>query len=701
MRATTGHRAIAARALRGWASCTVALLAALAAPAADTAADARFGGSGQADPIRIGQVRLAAGPAPGQSIITCDVAWDHSWRAVWEVPEHAYTLFYPDPIYNRPQDQKWEGKPPIKLENWDAAWVFAKFRAPGGEWRHATLSPLASDHVTPPEAALDVGLSDAPAGGTTLPSPAPKDSTSASSGATGTRGLGVFVYRSSPGSGANDWRDLALRWLNTVDGVTDPAAVEIRLFGIAMVYVPQGAFWAGDGAVRDPAARFYEGASQDTQTSWRTADISAQFSAGDTTYPLRIESEGALTLGGASVTNLGNRNGWGLIRGEDFGRAVTRALPANFPKGFAPFYCMRTEITEGQYVEFLNTLTFAQQRDRTLVPPDAAVGSASLCQTNSERRSPCRNSVTIAVPGNQRVEAPVARNDGAIASVSLPPVPAVYRTDGPYAACGHMTWKDLVAYCGWAGLRPMTELEFEKACRGPLKPMPNEYAWGDANVTGDKKHKARYEVGSIGKPDEHVVMVGSERAGNAAWWGTVGTPGVDMYEDAVAVTNLPSNSGEAPGIAEDGGKPSPAEEEDGGGEAPDASGSRSVGPLRAGAFARPRTGRAEAGASYWGILDLSGNLWELTITVGSASGRRFAGTHGDGAPTPSPFWRLDYDDRANPTRAFSCRGGGFGWKSDRDNLMMRVSDRAASRSVGGTFRPGQTTVGLRCVRTAP
>ena len=29
----------------------------------------------------------------------------------------------------------------------------------------------------------------------------------------------------------------------------------------------------------------------------------------------------------------------------------------------------------------------------------------------------------------------------------------------------------------------MDELEFEKACRGPLYPVPNEYPWGDTLLT--------------------------------------------------------------------------------------------------------------------------------------------------------------------------------------------------------------------------
>ncbi len=58
------------------------------------------------------------------------------------------------------------------------------------------------------------------------------------------------------------------------------------------------------------------------------------------------------------------------------------------------------------------------------------------------------------------------------------------------------------------------------------------------------------------------------------------------------------------------------------------------GPVRVGIFARPgSTTRQEASASYWGITELSGNLWERTISVGISNNRLFTGLHGNGALT--------------------------------------------------------------------
>ena len=44
--------------------------------------------------------------------------------------------------------------------------------------------------------------------------------------------------------------------------------------------------------------------------------------------------------------------------------------------------------------------------------------------------------------------------------------------------CNHLCWADAVAFAAWAGLRPMTELEYEKACRGPGYAHHGELAWG-------------------------------------------------------------------------------------------------------------------------------------------------------------------------------------------------------------------------------
>jgi hypothetical protein len=44
-----------------------------------------------------------------------------------------------------------------------------------------------------------------------------------------------------------------------------------------------------------------------------------------------------------------------------------------------------------------------------------------------------------------------------------------------------LSWADGAAFAAWAGLRPMTELELEKAVRGSREPLPDEIGpsyWG-------------------------------------------------------------------------------------------------------------------------------------------------------------------------------------------------------------------------------
>ena len=57
-----------------------------------------------------------------------------------------------------------------------------------------------------------------------------------------------------------------------------------------------------------------------------------------------------------------------------------------------------------------------------------------------------------------------------------------YDAKKPNRPMNFMTWDDGLAFADWAALRPMTELEFTKAARGPRKPISNEYPWGTSNT---------------------------------------------------------------------------------------------------------------------------------------------------------------------------------------------------------------------------
>ncbi|MEL6560114.1 MAG: hypothetical protein AAFQ94_18130, partial [Bacteroidota bacterium] len=69
--------------------------------------------------------------------------------------------------------------------------------------------------------------------------------------------------------------------------------------------------------------------------------------------------------------------------------------------------------------------------------------------------------------------------------------------DGATLACNYLSFLELFAYLDWAGLRPMTELEYEKACRGVAFPIANEYASGARN-----RGPILFTVDNAGTPDE-------------------------------------------------------------------------------------------------------------------------------------------------------------------------------------------------------
>lgn len=325
-------------------------------------------------------------------------------------------------------------------------------------------------------------------------------------------GIGVMIYRSTDGIGTISFPSVQIRWDYGDNGLADDDIIEISVHAVEMVYVPQGDFYAGDG-------------QQDF----------GQFEAGNTGQPFQITSEAQLTLGGTNSNNLSNNNAINMLNDDDFDYATTRTLPAGFPKGHDAFYCMKYETSQEQYAAFLSHLTSDQRSPRS-----------GPQYVNAINVFPLRDGTHWAT------------------------------ADFPYRPMHYISWADMATYLDWAGLRPMSELEYEKACRGPREGVPNEYAWGNASWYTP----GLYTISGDGA-NEIVVDGLAVNAGNAN--------SNSIYSGA----NL---------------------------------------PVRCGIFAASATNktRQETGATYWGIMEMTGNCYELMISVGNSQTRDFDGLHGDG-----------------------------------------------------------------------
>jgi formylglycine-generating enzyme required for sulfatase activity len=295
---------------------------------------------------------------------------------------------------------------------------------------------------------------------------------------------------------------------------------------------------------------------------------------------------------------------------EDVAQGVT--LAANFPTGYRPFYTMRFEITQGQYADFLNTLTAVQAAART---PALADFSAASPQRNDRYRC------------------------------TLPLTVGAYTACAPGWAMNFLSWEDGIAFADWAGLRPMTELEFEKASRGRAVSVGGEYAWGSTNI---------------------VAVRGFSNAPDGS--------GFETASPANANTSYSPSTSDRP----------------------------LLGPYRAALFASKVT-RELRGESFWGISDLSGNVIEMAVTPARAAGRAFAGEHGDGSigsdgradgvaswPRITPGFATAF----SATFGFGFRGGDF----YNPELDLRASARNVA-TFGGARR--LFGLGFRAVRSAP
>lgn len=228
--------------------------------------------------------------------------------------------------------------------------------------------------------------------------------------------VGCFIFPSARHRGPVDWTvRVALDTALLSNRNFNLNEARIAIYGCEMVYIPEGAFTLGDPDTT--ALRF--GAFYRADGNGNRAGL----------YQIAAEKS-SLAVGKAKDA---------LYYRSDTGYEGDRSgpIPADFPKGYRAFYIMKYELAQGEYVAFLNSLSQEQSQSR------ANFGGKGY-----------------------------ARLRGAIQIEN-----EVYRTVAPKRPCNFISWDDACAYADWAGLRPMTELEFTKACRGPSEPIAHEYPW--------------------------------------------------------------------------------------------------------------------------------------------------------------------------------------------------------------------------------
>lgn len=369
----------------------------------------------QANNLKITNVSLSNQDKDAKTYdLTFDVSWDNSWRL--------------------------EGAP----GNHDAAWLFVKYRWDKGPWLHGRL--LAEGSLAPAGAELDVT----------------------------TDSVGAFIYRNVSGTGSVSYTGLALKWFygdsttSLKDGyfyseynelyynnryvgwfteeslpdsifssynMPDNALnLELKVLGVEMVYIPEGSFYLGDGV-----------------QGWKN---------GNSADPYYVTHDGVHSMGTAEG-QLGT-----------YGQVLSGSIPESFPMGYDPFYVMKYEVTAGQYLEFMNSLSRQGQAgleslEQNIEPGISSLSNRFVLWYDYEQNS---NRAIIKAPASFDPEAPIQffldwnRND----------VPNE-TGDGANFISGRFSDE---RFLRWCGLRYITQPEFEKAARGPLYPQPNEYAFG-------------------------------------------------------------------------------------------------------------------------------------------------------------------------------------------------------------------------------
>ena len=409
-----------------------------------------------------------------------------------------------------------------------------------------------------------------------------------------TDGMGVFVHRSASASNQIGSFPNTSSVTIKLSGTYNPELVgstsnsdNFKVIGIEMVYVPEGSFYIGDGR----------------------SSNSSNFSAGNTNGNVLITSAKQSTGLGAYSNYVSN---------PQYGCFIP--LPSTYPLGYNGFYCMKYEINQQQIVDYLNTLNYDQQAARLAV---WGARYPNVVNTYFTYANNYRQMIKVTAAGTNNT------------------VPAVFGFDNvwnAYLAAVYLNWQDLTSYLDWSGLRPMTEFEYEKACRGTLNAVAYEFPWGTTTMN----------TSSGGMTNANTV-----------------NETMNMIMDGLVHFNW-----------------------DGG-------------PMRSGFAATSKSNRLQAAATFYGIMEMAGNVVEQCVGGGTGYNYSiFTNVNGDGALTARGLanvtgWPTD----GGTTSGTILKGGGF-YTNGGQTAQMMVSDR---QFFGGDNRNANNTrdrnIGGRGVRS--
>ena len=198
-----------------------------------------------------------------------------------------------------------------------------------------------------------------------------------------------------------------------------PMPRDFKVYGLEMVYIPAGPFFVGDPS---PASENY-------------ASLFESDTAGNRKGAFYIDSEEEIIIG------KGNSNLYYWSEEEIYNGDQKGPIPAAYPKGTNAFYLMKYELSQGNYADFL-----------TQLPDNWSYLLSPIGGKNYYKKKG-----------------------------------SIYQKNGKYFAkanqrpMNYISFTDGLAYSDWAGLRPITELEYEKAARGPSSPHSGYFVWGTDN----------------------------------------------------------------------------------------------------------------------------------------------------------------------------------------------------------------------------